>query len=220
MVLSLYSIPLFLITKKSINSTIGMKHHKYNILENRRSEGSSICIVLNHFGKNTLFFMILGILATFPVFSQTSSVEEVQQKIYEERISKAYLYRTYIPSDLFDAFKQLVKLTDSKSLEKFKNVPEEIAVKKLHFSLGRWIIHNWQFYEGSRLSHHIRQMGITYPDDMAAFIIRSFHRHLNQQPLDVKGQVIAVQKRIEAERQEELEKSKVIDSFTRVREKN
>lgn len=124
---------------------------------------------------------------SFPVIAQdTVDIKEKAELAYQKRIKKEYLSRVYIPSDLADAFIQLNELIEDESKKKFLSVDEVEAAKKLHFSLGRWIIYNWGFYEGSRLSHYLRGLGLTYPDDMARFIIITYHRNLKKSPLDVK----------------------------------
>ena len=67
---------------------------------------------------------------------------------------------------------------------------EKEVCKKLHFGIGRWMILNWNFYEGSRLSHYLKQEGLLHPDDMAQYILRTLHRHLNQLELQ-KENIIA-----------------------------
>lgn len=136
--------------------------------------------------KYSLFFLFLFGLGTSLLAQERLTAEEKFQKNYEKRIKKERLYGVYIPRDLSDAFAQLNKLTPREAKTNFKNVPEEVAVRKLHFSLGRWIIHNWGFYEGSRLSHHLKQVGVFHPDDQARVIITTYHRYLNKKPLEVK----------------------------------
>ncbi len=125
-------------------------------------------------------------------------------KDYQKRISKEYLNRVYIPVDLADAFNQLNLLIDDTSKKKFMAVNEEEAARKLHFSLGRWIMVNWGFYEGSRLSHYLKGLGISYPDDMARFIILTYHRNLTNKKLEVKPLLDEMIKR----RAEEFEEKK------------
>ncbi|NNE16305.1 MAG: hypothetical protein HKN51_15095, partial [Saprospiraceae bacterium] len=45
---------------------------------------------------------------------------------------------------------------------------------------------NWNFYDGSRLSHFLKQKGLLHPDDMAQFILRTLHKHLNKKEIDEK----------------------------------
>ncbi len=143
------------------------------------------------------------------------SFEQSFEKEYSKRIQKEYLNGVYIPKDLADSFVQLSKLTDNASEQKFKNAPEEFAAKKLHFSLGRWMIYNWQFYEGSRLSHYFRQMGLTHPDDMAQFIIVTYHRHLNKKPLNPKPLIEEFVNNRKSLIQNRLKKGEVIHEETR-----
>lgn len=136
--------------------------------------------------KKFPFILLFITLFSFSSVAQNLTKDEIFQKNYNKRIKKERLYGVYIPKDVPDAFAQLNKLTPREAKANFKSVPVEIAVKKLHFSLGRWIIHNWGFYEGSRLSHHLRQIGVNHPDDQARVIITAYHRYLNREPLKVK----------------------------------
>ncbi len=146
--------------------------------------------------------------------------EDAFEKNYQKRIKKERINGVYIPKDMSQCLLELTRLTDAESRAKFKTIEEEEAVRKIHFSLGRWIIHNWGFYEGSRLSVAINNMGISNPDDMAQFIIRSFHRSLNKKELKIKEQLEYYQE-LQMKRQEERKKKqKVISSTTRKRAKN
>lgn len=130
------------------------------------------------------------------------TIEEYEAS-YQKRIKEEYLHQVYIPKDLTDAFLQLNQLIDRESKDKFKSIPENIAATKLHFSLGRWIIHNWGFYGGSRLSHHLKALGLYHPDDMASFIIISYHRSINRNNINVKPlieQINAARKKMEEDR--------------------
>ena len=111
---------------------------------------------------------------------------EQYEKAYERRVRQEQLYGVYIPKDLADAFNELNKKIDADSELKFKNAPEEIVADRLFFSLGRWIIHNWGFYGGSRFSAYLKTLGLSHPDDMARFVILTYHRNLNRVPLEVK----------------------------------
>lgn len=140
---------------------------------------------------------------------------EEYEKAYQYRIRQEYLYEVYIPKDLTDAFIQLNKLIDEPSKQKFKSLDEEEATSRLFFSLGRWISHNWGFYGGSRLSHFLKGLGLSHPDDMARFIILTYHRNLNRQPLDVKPLVEKFQADRRKEQEERREQGTVIHKETR-----
>ena len=149
-----------------------------------------------------------------------AATEEQYDKKYETRIKQEYIYGVYIPKDLADAFGQLNKLIDKDSKKKFAEVPEDVAVKKLHFSLGRWIIYNWGFYEGSRLSHYLKQMGIYHPDDMARFIIIAYHRYCNKEELKVKDLIEEFKLKQEKEKEARKNKGTIIHEEKRQKPKN
>ena len=114
-----------------------------------------------------------------------SSVKDYE-KAYQRRITQEYLDGTYIPKNLTDVFVQLNKLAEAGDLQKFKTASEADVEVKLFPSLGRWMIHNWGFYGGSRLSHYLKSVGLTHPDDMARFLMLAYHRTLNDKPMNVK----------------------------------
>ena len=60
-----------------------------------------------------------------------------------------------------------------------------MVTTKLRGGLERWILINWGFEEGSRLSDLIKKSwGVEHPEDMASFVLIAFHRFLNQRPID------------------------------------
>lgn len=136
---------------------------------------------------------LLGIIAVLfflsfqGVTAQVAETAKEYNKLYQSRIKKEYLNDIYIPQDLKDAFTELRRLSDKKGLEKYKTATEETVVKKLYFSLGRWIMVNWGFHGGSRLSHYLKtKLGVSHPEDQAVFIMKSFHRSLNKKDLELK----------------------------------
>ncbi len=133
------------------------------------------------------FFVLLFLLPQWlPAQGRPPATKEEYEQAYQKHIQKEYLFGVYIPKDMGDAFRQLDKLIDKESKEKFLSLSEEEAWHKLFFSLGRWISYNWGFYGGSRFSHYLRGMGITHPDDMIRFTIVMYHRHLSGVALDPK----------------------------------
>lgn len=134
-----------------------------------------------------------------------ASTESEYQKIYQERIKKDKLDGVYIPKNLDDALLQFDKLIAPESRAKFKLIPEDSVCNIMHNRLGQWIILNWGFYGGSRLSHYLKSAGVTYPDDMADFLILAYSRKLNDKPVNIKELATGFRKK----RQEEYEKSKM-----------
>lgn len=157
-----------------------------------------------------LLLLLITVVAVQVNAQKPPETEDEFEKAYNKRVQKERLNGVYIPKDLPDAFVQLNRLIESESKEKFKQLPEEIAAKKLHFSFGRWIIYNWGFYGGSRLSKSINDMGVFGPDDMARFVIIAYHRSLNRKPLEIKALIEYFQKKQEDERQQRLQSGEVI----------
>lgn len=125
--------------------------------------------------------------------------EDEYTKRYEERIRQSELYGVYIPKDLAECFSELNKRISMDAKRKFLTLDEYEAAEKLHFSLGRWMWHNWGFHEGSRLSVYLSQMGLKSPDEMADLIIITYHRYLRKEPIDVPSALAYLEARREQE---------------------
>jgi hypothetical protein len=134
-----------------------------------------------------------------PGLAQTEAEFEAH---YAKRIRLEVIDGVYIPADLADAHSELNRLADPKALVQFKQSPEDSIRRKLHFGLGRWILVNWGFEEGSRLSHYMKAKGVSVPDDMVEVIILTWHRQLNNKPLEMAEEIAAIDKRRSAERAE------------------
>ncbi len=111
------------------------------------------------------------------------NTEEEYLRKYNRRIQLERINDVYIPVDLQDAMTELDRLTDKGTVEKLANAPEDTVASKLHFSLGRWMAIHWSLEEGSRLSHYLKNRGLSFPDDMEDLLIRCWHRHIRQMPL-------------------------------------
>ena len=137
-----------------------------------------------------LLFSLLFSVCFLTAFAQSKEAErEAHVKAYQENITKSRINGVYIPRDIPDAIKQLKRKADAKALESFSGADEDMVAKKLHFGLGRWMIYNWNFEEGSRLSHNLSHLGLINADEMAQLLIRALHRDLNQ--LEIKEKEIA-----------------------------
>ncbi|MBK9734606.1 MAG: hypothetical protein IPO92_06420 [Saprospiraceae bacterium] len=110
---------------------------------------------------------------------------ESKDSLYNANIKKSKLYGVYIPRDIDDAMAKLMELTTEEARKPLIRMHEDTIAKKLHFGLGRWMEYNWNFAEGSRLSHLLRQKGILYVDDMTYFMLVTFHRYISKKPLDI-----------------------------------
>ena len=149
--------------------------------------------------------------------AQVQDQEAEFDSAYALRIQMEEIDGVYIPANLGDAFDELQRLSTPADLEKFKLADEQTVRDKLHFGLGRWMIYNWGFYQGSRLSHYLKELGLEHPDDMAKFLLVSFHRHLNDQPLNIEEQIDYYAKLREQERLDREKSKELIHQETRIK---
>lgn len=156
-----------------------------------------------------LYFLMISLLVgiMMPVSAQTAEEFEAN---YAKRIKEEMIYGVYIPIDLEDAYNELNRLSDQQGLIEFKSAPEDSIRRKLHFGFGRWIMTNWGFEEGSRLSHYLKEKGVSVPDDMVRLIIVTWHRKLNGRPLNVEGEIAAIKERMAADKLKRERDQKVI----------
>ena len=154
-----------------------------------------------------LLFSLLMISSTDLV---CQSYDETFEAEYQKRIRKTRIADVYIPKDLEDAFVELKRLSHPDDLRKFAAAEETEVCRKLHFGLGKWIMSNWQFYNGSRFSHYIKGQGVTFPDDMAQFVLRSFHRHLNEVDLETEVLALEYSEKRNQDHQKKLESAETI----------
>lgn len=166
-----------------------------------------------------LFFLLL--FSCFSIIATAQKPPENQtefEKAYERRIRKDVLHGVYIPKDLKDAFIELNKRVDAESKDAFKSFPEDQVADKLFYSLGRWIIHNWGFYGGSRLSNYIKSMGIYHPEDMSKFIIIAYHQHLNEKEVNIPELMKMFHAKQNKQKEELLKSGEILHKETRKRE--
>jgi hypothetical protein len=154
----------------------------------------------------------LGILWMMLIWSASGIAQTIEEyeANYATRIKQEMINGVYIPIDLEDAFTELERLSEPKGLIEFKTAPEDSIRRKLHFGLGRWILINWGFEEGSRLSHYMKGRGVSLPDDMVDVIIITWHRRLNAKPLKFEEEVAIIEKRKQAEKEKRDAQKEVI----------
>jgi len=131
-----------------------------------------------------LLLPFLTSLYSQSVAREGSDAEIAFRKEYEKNIKLTKIAGVYIPGTVKEAHRRISKLTPKDAIAKFKAAPEKEVCKKLHFGIGKWLISNWNFYGGSRISHLLKKKGVLHPDDMAQFLLRTFHRSLNDLELD------------------------------------
>lgn len=156
--------------------------------------------------------MRYSVVAGFVIFLCTTITAQTAaeyQANYAKRIKMESINGVYIPVDLEDAFSELSRLGEPSGIAMFKEAPEDSIRRNLHFGLGRWIMINWGLEEGSRISHYLKEHGVTFPDDMVEVIIVTWHRQLNNQPLRLEDEVARIEKRLAEEKAKRDAESKI-----------
>ncbi len=106
-----------------------------------------------------------------------------------------------IPKNLTEALTNLNDSWNAAKKNDFKNKPEIDAVAELHFSTGLWIRNNWvRGHRSDSLYQYFKKLGLQSPDDISDVILSSFHRKLNNRPIELQKQVaiyVGYQKTIE-----------------------
>ena len=96
----------------------------------------------------------------------------------------------YIPKDLEDALNTIVTFVKSERINEFKRQEEDTAVSGAHFGFGIYLRNRWCLWGGSRLGCYFSDNYEIYNADyMSDIILRSWHRRLNNKPIDVDKQI-------------------------------
>jgi hypothetical protein len=99
----------------------------------------------------------------------------------------------YVPINLDDAIHRLDYLISDSNKLSFKETEEPRAVNYANMGpWGTWIRNDWKLWKGSRLNSYFDSLGIHHPEEMTNVIFTSFHRHLNNRPIDLNGQIALI----------------------------
>eukprot|EP01093_Parvamoeba_rugata_P011704 TRINITY_DN3246_c0_g2_i1.p1 TRINITY_DN3246_c0_g2~~TRINITY_DN3246_c0_g2_i1.p1 ORF type:complete len:185 (+),score=24.60 TRINITY_DN3246_c0_g2_i1:739-1293(+) len=100
-------------------------------------------------------------------------------------------------------------------LEIFKNKEEKSATISLHRGYGMNIRNGWGLWKREgKLVEFLNENGIYHPEDMSAVIFTSFHRKLNNKPIELEKQAEFYQNYwAESERKEKERRQKEFTEF-------
>ncbi len=88
------------------------------------------------------------------------------------------------PKTIEEAYLYLDKMFDDTAKYTFMTLPEDIATSRLHSGFGMWMRNNWGLWGNSQLMQCLIDSGFIHPDDMSAIILKTYHRRLNDKPLN------------------------------------
>ena len=115
---------------------------------------------------------------------------------------KTDVYDLPIPKSLDQCFKILGETLTENELLVIKDYPEDSIHSHNEFRYGADFFHAWKLYDGSRLTKYFNKKGLTGSNEIYETILISYHRYLNQLPIDLDGQIKKYQKKQEAEYKE------------------
>jgi len=95
------------------------------------------------------------------------------------------------PKTLSECFEKLNEIFDkSEDSDWFKSATEKDAIAQSHHGLGTWIRNNWGLWKGdNELHEYLTKLGLHHADDMSGVILTSYHRHLNDEDLELDEQI-------------------------------
>lgn len=98
--------------------------------------------------------------------------------------------QTHIPEELQLAFKFLNKKLNQKQIEEFKNTQDSDLVL-YHHTMGLYVrntlLRNHRY--GKELGRFFYELDIRHRDDKSSIILTSYHRYLNNEPIELDEQV-------------------------------
>ena len=103
-------------------------------------------------------------------------------------MTKSEINGVYIPKDLNDAISELNKNFSDSLKTEIKKMTEKDFSGRFHMGTGMWMRNNWRLWAGSRLSVYFNDLAIYHPDDMSGIILDSYHRTLNNKPIELDEQ--------------------------------
>ncbi|WP_276501413.1 DUF6794 domain-containing protein [Terrimonas pollutisoli] len=134
--------------------------------------------------------ILFGLTVTFlNVVGQTQTKREIKEAWKN------------IPLNIEECINRLDIIYSDSAKIYFASKDEAKAVSEFNMMQGVSIRNNWNLWTGSELSKYFNSYSVYHPEDMTYFIFTSYHRKLNNQPIDFEGQIteyFALIKRLKA----------------------
>jgi hypothetical protein len=112
-----------------------------------------------------------------------------------------------IPKNLEQCFKKLGETLSDEELEIIKTFPEDSIYFHEEFKYGTDFFHAWKLYDGSRLTRFFNRKGLNGSHEIYNTILISYHRHLNNKPIDLDGQISKYQAKQKDDYEEYLKRT-------------
>lgn len=122
--------------------------------------------------------ILIGLTVTFSnVVGQTPTKREIKEAWKN------------IPLNIEECINRLDIIYSDSAKICFANKDEAKAASEFNMMQGMPIRNNWKLWRGSELSKYFNSYRVYHPEDMTYFIFTSYHRKLNNRPIDFDGQV-------------------------------
>ena len=117
------------------------------------------------------------------------------------------VYDLPIPRNLEQCFKILGKTLSENELFVIRTFPEDSIYFNNEFKNGADFFHAWKIYDGSRLTKFFNKKGLSGSHEIYETILISYHRYLNQLPIDLSGQIKSFQAKQKADYDEYMKRT-------------
>lgn len=178
-------------------------HHYWNILE----DGNVIDLTKEQWGNISIDDHESS-TREYILFSERGREFKTLERyqLLRKTIEREMLHIDYVPETLEETFLWLDKFLQDKEL--FKETPEKEMMGMAHHGLGRWLRNKWYLWWSEKfaiesieekdslypqtkptLNSYFESLGIHHADDMSGIVLVSYHRHLNDKPIELEKQV-------------------------------
>lgn len=178
-------------------------HHYFNILE----DGTEIDLTREQW-KDVVIEGHEPSTRDYILFSERGrDVQTLERyQLLRKNVERELLHIDYAPETVEEAYEYLDKFLQDKDV--FKNVSDKEVTGAAHHTLGRWLRNQWYLWWSEDyakeaiekkvsyypqtipgLKKYFQSLGINHPDDMTGIVIQSYHRRLNNRPIDLENQI-------------------------------
>jgi hypothetical protein len=98
---------------------------------------------------------------------------------------KKDVYDLLIPETLENCFDVLNKTLENDEILLIKTLPEDSIYDHPEFNSGTDFFHAWKLYEGSKLTKYFNKKGLYGSFEIYETILISYHRYLNNKPINL-----------------------------------
>ena len=122
--------------------------------------------------------------------------------------SQKDIYDIGIPNKLEKCFPILMETLTENEINIIKTFPEDSIYFSKEFKNGTDFFHAWKIYDGSRLTKYFNKKGLYDSHEIYETILISYHRFLNNKPINLEQQIEKYKLKNRHENEEYLKRTK------------